>query len=475
MHKLRQIDQTASSEVHSLRHNPMHWSSRNMLGLICALMTGFVMFTASAANAASCTREDFDQAVDTAGEDLRTFNAVATPKLWAKIKQLKARKGWTGERDEQLALDYLHDARIASFDAKANTLLTSIDTLGQPPEGAALDCTKLTALKAASIELLAVMKAKSAHLSKRIDGELTAGGKAVSSSKSGDVAYRDDPQPSVDTDRGTTKRDLQEPPPPPEPTRSDANDAATTAAATETTAAAKQPDTTPKRAPAPKKAPANQSKTDGWEAATQPSAAPDVRDDYVALQRQPGQTGAAGTFATTPTGQVQQFDGFEPDRQNGYSIDEIQQATRGFFGKISTGLASVIEYSFKNWGRPTGYVLGKEGGGAFLAGLRYGSGNLYLRSGKTSPIYWHGPSVGYDFGAEGSRTMFLIYRLQDTAGMYRTFTGVDGSAFLVGGVGLTILKGGKVIMAPIRSGLGLRLGANIGYLRFTPRPTWNPF
>jgi hypothetical protein len=161
--------------------------------------------------------------------------------------------------------------------------------------------------------------------------------------------------------------------------------------------------------------------------------------------------------------------------EDGYTIDEIREATRGFFGTISTNLASVLEHAFRKSGRPSAYVLGTEGGGAFLAGVRYGSGTLYLRSGGTQQVYWHGPSIGSDFGAEGSRTLFLIYHLREPSGLYRNFTGIDGTAYLVGGVGITFLKGGEVIMAPIRSGLGLRLGASIGYVRFTPRPTWNPF
>jgi len=163
------------------------------------------------------------------------------------------------------------------------------------------------------------------------------------------------------------------------------------------------------------------------------------------------------------------------ETQSGYTIDEIQEITRGFFGTISTSLASVLEYAFASAGRPDGYVLGKEGGGAFLAGVRYGSGTLYMRTGETEKVYWHGPSIGTDFGASGSRTMFLIYNLKAPGDLMRGFTGVDGSAYFVGGVGLTFLKGGDVIMAPIRSGLGFRLGANLGYIRFTPRPTWNPF
>ncbi|HIN65584.1 MAG TPA: DUF1134 domain-containing protein [Candidatus Obscuribacterales bacterium] len=170
----------------------------------------------------------------------------------------------------------------------------------------------------------------------------------------------------------------------------------------------------------------------------------------------------------------------EPDltnnEDNGYSIAEIQDATRGFFGTVSTSLASVIEHAFKTSGRPTAYVLGTEGGGAFLAGLRFGKGTLFMRDQQIKrEVYWNGPSLGTDFGASGSRTMFLIYRMRDPQALYRSFTGVDGSAYFVGGVGVTLLKGGDVIMAPIRSGLGLRVGANIGYVRFTDRATWNPF
>ena len=160
---------------------------------------------------------------------------------------------------------------------------------------------------------------------------------------------------------------------------------------------------------------------------------------------------------------------------DGYTIDEIRAASAGFFGQVSAGLGSVIEYVFRKSGRPTGYILGTEGGGAFLAGVRYGKGTLYLRSGGTQQVYWHGPSLGLDVGGEGSKTLFLIYRMRAPEDLYSNFTGVDGSAYLVGGVGATLVTNGSVIMAPIRSGLGLRLGANIGYIRFTPNATWNPF
>ena len=164
-----------------------------------------------------------------------------------------------------------------------------------------------------------------------------------------------------------------------------------------------------------------------------------------------------------------------PPDPDGFSLEEIREASRGFFGTVSSGLASVIEYSFSKLGRPTGYILGNEGGGAFIAGVRYGKGTLFTRGGKSREVHWHGPSIGYDFGASGSKALFLVYNLRDELDIFTGFSGVDGSAYLVGGVGMTVLTDGRIVMAPIRSGLGLRLGASVGYIRFTARPTWNPF
>lgn len=160
---------------------------------------------------------------------------------------------------------------------------------------------------------------------------------------------------------------------------------------------------------------------------------------------------------------------------DGYELDEIVRTSTGFFGQVSANLAAVVEKSFSAVGKPTGYILGTEGGGAFLAGLRYGQGTLYLRSGGTVPVYWHGPSVGLDFGAAGSKVMFLAYRLRDPDQLMPTFSALEGSAYVAGGLGVTLMSNGQVQMAPIRAGLGLRLGASVGYVRFTRRPTWNPF
>ena len=167
-----------------------------------------------------------------------------------------------------------------------------------------------------------------------------------------------------------------------------------------------------------------------------------------------------------------------PKRQAGpetFGPDELVSAGHKFFGKVSRGLASVIERAVSQWGLPNGYVLGEEGSGAFVAGLRYGEGTLYTKNAGDLRVYWQGPSVGFDWGGDGARTMTLVYNLPATAAIYQRFVGIDGSAYIVGGFGMTALTANNIVLVPIRSGIGLRLGANVGYLKFTPRATWNPF
>ncbi len=163
------------------------------------------------------------------------------------------------------------------------------------------------------------------------------------------------------------------------------------------------------------------------------------------------------------------------DEDEDYTVDEIVSAGHRFFGTVTEGLARVVEYAFSRQGYPNGYILGEEAGGAFVAGLRYGEGVLYTKHLGRHKVFWQGPSIGYDFGAEGSKTMILVYDVQHPAEIYHRFAGIDGSAYFVGGVGITFQRHGDVVLAPIRSGIGLRLGANVGYLKYTREPTWNPF
>jgi hypothetical protein len=145
------------------------------------------------------------------------------------------------------------------------------------------------------------------------------------------------------------------------------------------------------------------------------------------------------------------------------------------FGGVSRDLALAIQGIVSKWGLPNGYVLGQEGGGALAVGVRYGEGTLYTKNAGDLPVFWQGPSVGFDVGGEGARTMMLIYNLRQVTDIYKRFPGIDGSAYLVAGLGITALTNGDVTVVPIRSGVGVRLGANVGYLKFTEKPTWNPF
>ncbi|MFN0217904.1 MAG: DUF1134 domain-containing protein [Hyphomicrobium sp.] len=188
---------------------------------------------------------------------------------------------------------------------------------------------------------------------------------------------------------------------------------------------------------------------------------------------QPGPTSREERYETIPPSDA----GGPPieDSRGTYSQNEIIKAGHGFFGTVSGGLASAVEWAFQNAGRPNGYILGQDAGGAIVAGLRYGEGVLYTKDAGDHKVFWQGPSVGYDLGAEGSKVMTLVYNMRDTSDIFHRFAGVEGSAFLVGGVSVTLQKAGEVTLAPIRAGVGVRLGANVGYLKYTRAPTWNPF
>jgi hypothetical protein len=161
--------------------------------------------------------------------------------------------------------------------------------------------------------------------------------------------------------------------------------------------------------------------------------------------------------------------------QQDFTPGELVSAGHRFFGTVSRGLASVIETAVSRWGQPNGYILGEEAAGAFFGGLRYGEGMLYTKNAGDLKVFWQGPTIGYDIGGEGARTMMLVYNLPATEAIYQRFAGVDGSVYVVGGFGMTALTANDIVLVPIRSGVGLRLGANLGYLKFTPVSTWNPF
>ena len=196
--------------------------------------------------------------------------------------------------------------------------------------------------------------------------------------------------------------------------------------------------------------------------------------------------GLAATLAASPAAHAQQSgprvenaaysEGEYGSPRKTFSAGEIVDKGHSFFGSTTRGLAGVVEKATATWGEPDAYILGEEGGGAFVGGLRYGEGKVFTRDGNGDQrVYWQGPSLGFDFGGEGARTMILVYNLSATDRLYSRFVGVDGSAYLVGGFGMTALKDYDVVLVPIRTGLGARLGVNVGYLKFTPQSTWNPF
>ena len=159
-----------------------------------------------------------------------------------------------------------------------------------------------------------------------------------------------------------------------------------------------------------------------------------------------------------------------------FQYREIVDAGHSIFGRASTDMASAVEYTFASQGEPTAYVVGEEASGAFIGGLRYGEGELRLKSGGFARVFWQGPSIGFDVGGDGSRLLMLAYGITHQQQIFDVFSGPSGIAYVAGGVGVSFHKSDQgPVLAVIRAGVGLRLGVNLGYLRFTSEPTWNPF
>ncbi len=412
-------------------------SMRRQLILATALFAAALHTFSAASLATSCSKDDFAKAVDQAGAALRKVGTESMPRIQAKMRQLKEKRGWPDQGFEEKAFAALQDERIAQFDAQANDLLSRLDNLGSFSPSTEADCTRLEELNATTLELLATVKAKAAYSLSKLDQML------------GDAPAL--PTATSDPIRPLIVEDQK-------PEAKPAPKAAEKKAPAAPKVAGKEPDTP-------------------WTTQTKGETLPPAKSDP-APRPEPRREASAQPPAEPPTLQPAPNappPAFLPPEEEGYTIDEIKAASAGVFGKLSANVAAVIEHVFAKSGRPRAYIIGQEGGGAFIAGVRYGEGTLYLREGGTQKIYWHGPSVGTDIGGDGSKTLFLIYRLKSIDQLYSNFTGVAGSAYLVGGVGATFNTNGDVILAPIRSGLGLRLGANIGYIRFTPKQTWNPF
>jgi hypothetical protein len=157
-----------------------------------------------------------------------------------------------------------------------------------------------------------------------------------------------------------------------------------------------------------------------------------------------------------------------------YSREELVNSVSDFLGVTAEAAGAAIERIFRDNGRPTGYIAGEEGSAAFIGGLRYGKGLLYMKNRKPDTVYWQGPSIGFDWGGNASRVFTLCYGLQYPDAVYRRFPGVEGSAYLVGGLGVNYQRAEDIVLAPMRAGVGLRLGANVGYLSYSRRRHWFP-
>jgi hypothetical protein len=362
-----------------------------------------------------CTSADNAAVIADMSTKLRQNNKDNQNRMTTRLRELAKLRNWTEAESEEKGLDLLEDDQTQSQDETASHLLAQIDQLSQTTD-AALTCTRVQELKQLAAQLIEVTSAKASHLSAKLDTEL----------KGARIA-----QPSI------PKLPAPQPTAPAPPTEQ------------KKTAPAVIPDAPRPVAKAAPDAPPN----------PPPQTAPKLNDAYSPPLASASPAPAVAVDAATLE----------------FSVDDIRAAGRGLFGTLSAELAGVIEYTFKSFGRPNGYILGTEGGAALLAGLRYGDGMLVTKFEGERKVYWQGPSVGYDFGLTGSRTMILVYGLVTSEDIHQRFGGIDGSAYLVGGAGVTVLKKGPMVLAPIRTGVGLRLGANIGYLRFTPRPRFNPF
>ncbi len=384
-----------------------------------AFLIGLSMQVGVASAQNACKQDDIIAVMDQTGARLRELNADAQPRIRTRLRELAAKRGWSDSDLETQGRTVLDDAQTRNFDERAADLFSTLDRLAEDESAAA--CERLEQARATSRELVAVTAQRTKHALARIEAELA-------------------PPPEQASTASPTA---------PAPTLPPARDPVPSAPRQAPVAAAP-----PTSAQLPRaKAPAG-----SWETQT-------VRDGKGPAQALP-QAPATPAILPMPI----------PDPGAlGFSPEEIRAAGRGLFGSISAGLASVIDYAFQRYGKPTGYVLGDEGGAAFFAGLRYGEGRLVTKQQGERQVYWQGPSAGFDFGVAGSRVMFLVYNIDDHPELFQRFTGIDGSAYLVGGVGITLMKRGNIILAPIRTGLGLRVGANVGYLKFTPQISLNPF
>ena len=182
-----------------------------------------------------------------------------------------------------------------------------------------------------------------------------------------------------------------------------------------------------------------------------------------------GQMLAGSVVAVTPSFLL----AAESDEKT-YDQGTISHDVTEFFGSTTEGLAKVVEKAFAENGRPNGFIKGEEASAAITVGVRYGNGTLTLKSGGSRKVYWTGPSIGFDLGANASKVFILVYHLDKADDIFKRYGGVDGSLYYIGGAGINYQRRGSVVLAPIRLGVGLRAGASVGYMSYSKTKTWVP-
>ncbi|MGA7328110.1 MAG: EipA family protein [Rhodomicrobium sp.] len=413
-----------------------------------AAIAALVMLLPAAANAAqTCDARAFGVQIDQTAQALRTLNRDSETRFHERLQALGKLHGWTEAQTADKAAAAMDDGKLENFNTEIEELVAQLDALSATPNNQ-ISCARLSELKSVQAKLVAVMGQKSGFILAQLEVEGTRPAAAP---------YAQPPLNIAKSDRLSPATESTEQPKAAEQPKN------------EQTASADQPwSVNIARTPQP----APQQSSQRWAAAPSAKttnslqfrpepAAPKSGDRIAALTPAPSDLSAP------------------PPVPAGYTEEEIREAGKGLFGSLTSEFAILINHSFKTFGMPNAYIVGDEGGGAFLAGLRYGDGKLFTRlngaESTPTPIYWQGPSLGADIGATGSHTLFLVYNLDGVSTLYRRFPGIDGAAYVAGGLGMTVYKSGDTLIIPIRTGLGLRLGASIAYLKFTQRASLNPF
>lgn len=453
------------------------------------------------ASAQTCTAQDFGAVVDQTAQALRDLNGSGSKRYQAKIAALRE-KHHLSQDEIDARTTGLQDEKIDAFNREIEALVAQMDVLSQTPN-AKITCEKLDELKRVRDRLLTSMGQKSGYMLAKIESELDGPGPVAAQAQAPAATVTQVPAapPTAITPPARTAATpapeqvpaapakpaaIAEAKPRPAEPKPLAESKPAAESKPQSLASARSalermpperaavpdyapPPSLPERSPGPSRPPRNTGPAERDNPPSNDLDRPTALAPPPYSDRLPPPGGRDERFAPPP------HDLPRSAEDTVYSITEIREAGRGVFGTITAEFAGAINYAFQQFGQPNAYITGVEGGAAFLAGLRYGKGTIYRKALGPSEIFWQGPSAGIDFGAEGSRALFLVYNLDDPNAIYGRFSGIGGNAYVAGGVGLNVLGKGGVIMVPIRSGLGLRLGANLAYVKFTERQTWNPF